>query len=74
MAVLTVIMGAAGRAGAGPLNPLDFASLGTFPTAGGTYDFNTTGPNPTLGTVTGVVFDGIAVFDFNSITMAAVKT
>ena len=36
-----LLLGAAGRAQAGPLNPLDFASLGAFPTAGGSYTINT---------------------------------
>jgi hypothetical protein len=79
VAVLAVLVGAAGRAGAGPLNPLDFASLGAFPTTGGTYYFDTDGPNPTLGvvggpSVTGVVSGGIAVFDFNAITVGAAQT
>ncbi|MBV8129339.1 MAG: hypothetical protein JO114_16965, partial [Planctomycetaceae bacterium] len=41
VAVLAVLVGGAGRAGAGPLNPLDFTSLGAFPTARGDYTFNT---------------------------------
>jgi hypothetical protein len=68
-----LMLGAAGRAEAGPLNPLDFASLGAFPTAGGSYTINTSG-TPTLTepngtTLTGVVFNGIAVFDFDSIVV-----
>ena len=59
----------------GPLNPLDFASLGTFPTTAGTYMINTSGI-PTLtgpgGTsITGVVSNGVAVFDFDSINVAS---
>ena len=74
VAVLAVLVGGAGRAGAGPLNPLDFASLGAFPTAQGYYTFNTSG-TPTLtepgGTnLTGVVSNGIAVFDFDSINIS----
>jgi hypothetical protein len=79
VAALALLIGGAGRAGAGPLNPLDFASLGAFPTAGGTYYFDTDGPNPTLGAIggpplTGVVFNGIAVFDFNAITVSSSQT
>jgi len=79
VAVLAVLVGGAGRAGAGPLNPGDFTPVGPFPTAGGTYTFNTTGPNPTLSgtggtTLTGVVSNGIAVFDFNSITVGSGQT
>ena len=68
-----LVLGAAGRAEAGALNPLDFASLGAFPTATGQYTINTSGiptltePNGT--TLTGVVFNGIAVFDFDSINV-----
>jgi hypothetical protein len=68
-----LLLGAAGRAEAGPLNPLDFASLGAFPTATGQYTINTSGapslaePNGTI--ITGVVFNGIAVFDFDSINV-----
>jgi hypothetical protein len=66
-----LLLGAAGRAQAGALNPLDFASLGAFPTASGQYTINTSG-TPTLTepngtTLTGVVSNGIAVFDFDSI-------
>ncbi len=59
----------------GPLSPLDFTSLGAFPTASGSYTFNTSASGaPTLTgggkTITGIYFDGIAVFDFNSISVA----
>jgi hypothetical protein len=69
-----LLLGAAGRAEAGPLNPLDFASLGAFPNASGPLTINTSG-TPTLTepngtTLTGVVFNGIAVFDFDSIMLA----
>jgi hypothetical protein len=81
VAVLALLVGGAGRAGAGPLNPLDFplSDSGTFPTAAGTYTFDTSGLAPTLsgpgGTVTGVLYSDvpghqIAVFDFNSITVS----
>jgi hypothetical protein len=36
-------LGAAGRVQADPLNPLDFTSLGAFPTAPGGYTINTGG-------------------------------
>ena len=69
-----LLLGAGGRAqAAGPLNPLDFASLGAFPTATGGYTIDTSG-TPTLtepnGTIlTGVVSNGIAVFDFDLINV-----
>jgi hypothetical protein len=74
-----LVFGAAGQAAAGPLNPLDFTSLGAFPSAPGAYTINTTGPNPTLtepdGTaLTGIVSNGIAVFDFNSIAVGSGQT
>ena len=76
VAVLALLVGGAGRAGAGPLNPLDFplSDSGVFPTAAGTYTFDTSGPNPTLSgpggpALTGVVSNGIAVFDFTAITV-----
>lgn len=74
-----VLVSGADRAGAGPLNPLDFTPLGPFPTAAGTYTFNTSGPNPTLSgpsgpALTGVYYNGIAVFDFNAITVGSNQT
>ena len=71
-------LGAAGRAWADPLNPLDFASLGAFPTAPGGYTINT-GGTPTLTgpggtTLTGVVSHGIAVFDFDAINVTSGET
>ena len=52
--------------------------MGPFPTAGGTYTFDTSGPNPTLSGVgpslTGVYYNGIAVFDFNAVTVGANQT
>ena len=68
-----LVLGSTGWASAGPLNPLDFASLGAFPTAMGTYTINTSG-TPTLTepdgtTLTGVISNGIAVFDFDSINV-----
>src|SRR4051812_3790958 len=66
------------RAQAGPLNPLDFTSLGASPFgAVGTYTIDTDGPTLTgpgiVGSVNGVVFapDNIAVFTFDSITIGA---
>ncbi len=64
-------------ADAGPLDPLAFNPIGPFPTAAGTYDFDTsytlsapvlTGPS---GTLTGVFYNGIAVFDFSTITVSS---
>ena len=72
---MTVAVGGPTARG-GPLNPLDFTSLGAFPSAVGTYLINTTG-TPKLtgpgGTVlaTGVVSDGVAVFDFDSISVVS---
>jgi hypothetical protein len=72
--VVGLVLGSAERVQAGPLNPFDFASLGAFPTGASPYTFNT-GGTPTmtddLGNVvaTGVVYNGIAVFDFNSINI-----
>jgi PEP-CTERM motif len=68
-----LLLGAVGRAEAGALNPLDFASLGAWPNAPGPLTINTSG-TPTLTeangtTLTGVVFNGIAVFDFDSIVL-----
>jgi hypothetical protein len=71
-------LGAAGRVRADPLNPLDFTSLGAFPTAPGDYTINTSG-TPTLTgpggtTLTGVVSHGIAVFDFDAIHVTSGET
>ena len=78
VAVLAVLVGGAGRAGAEPLNPGDFplSGSGAFPTAAGTYLFDTryltlTGPGittPVQGTLSAT---GVAVFDFNAITVAS---
>src|SRR5271157_1542789 len=61
-----------------PLDPLDFLSLGAFPTAPGIYTLDTRGTTPTLsgpgGTFTGVVSNGIAVFDFDSIVLGSGQT
>jgi len=61
-----------------PLNPLDFLSLGAFPTAPGMYTIDTRGTTPTLsgpgGTFSGVVSGGVAVFDFDSITIGNGQT
>jgi hypothetical protein len=65
-----LVFGVADWVGAGALDPLDFTSLGAFPTAPGMYTLDTSG-TPTLsgpgGTFTGVVSNGVAVFDFNAI-------
>jgi hypothetical protein len=63
-----LLLGSVGQAQAGPLNPFDFASLGAFPSAPGNYTFDTSdatlsGPG---GSWTGVVYNGIAVFDLPS--------
>ena len=76
VAVLAVLVGGAGRAGAEPLNPLDFASLGAFPTAAGTFTFDTsnltlTGPGITTPIQGSLSTIGVAVFDFNAITAAS---
>ena len=75
VAVLAVLVGGAGRAAA-PLNPLDFASLGAFPTAAGTFTFDTsnltlTGPGITTPIQGSLSTTGVAVFDFNAITVAS---
>ena len=73
---LGLLLGSEARVQAGPLSPLDFTSLGAFPSTAGAYIFDTYG-TPTLtgpggGIIeTGVVYNGIAVFDFNSISVAA---
>ena len=64
---------------AGPLNPFDFQSQGTLAlTAPVTYIVNTIGSDPTLlagGAVYhGVISNGIAVFDFDSVSIAAGAT
>jgi hypothetical protein len=76
LALPVLLLGAAAPAGAAPLNPDDFASLGAFPTASGTYSFDTgtltiTGPaitTPLQGTLSA---SGVAVFDFVSINLSA---
>ena len=64
---------------AGPLDPTQFQSQGTLAlTTPGTYTVITTGPTPLLlaGTTVykGVVSNGIAVFDFSSVSIAAGAT
>ncbi|MGE5757003.1 MAG: hypothetical protein ACM35G_15035 [Planctomycetaceae bacterium] len=72
-----LLFGAAGRAGAGPLDPNAFTSLGAFPGATGTYTVDTSG-TPTLsgpgGTFTGAVSNGVAVFDFDAINVVSGQT
>jgi hypothetical protein len=64
----------------GPLDPAAFTSLGANPfTLAGTYSIDTSGPTPVLtrpdtSTVNGVVSDGIAVFTFDDIAIAAGMT
>lgn len=79
-----LVFGVAGRAGAGPLDPLGFTSLGAFPNAPGTYTYSLiNGTTPTLsgpgGNFTGVVYSDvpghqIAVFDFNSINLGSAQS
>jgi hypothetical protein len=63
---------------ASPLDVSDFASLGAFPSASGTYTFNGGLSSPTLvgpaGTITGVMSGDSAVFTFDSIEVAAGMT
>jgi PEP-CTERM motif len=59
---------------AGPRDPLQFQSLGALAlTAPGTYVVTMAGPNPTLlagpNVYTGVVSNGVAVFDFDSVSI-----
>jgi len=72
-AALAILCLAAGPAPAQILNVTDFDSLGRFPVTPGVYLINTTG-DPTLetpdGTVyPGVVYEGIAIFTFDAITL-----
>lgn len=63
----------AGGVWAGPLNPIQFQSLGTLEAvSAGTYTIDTTHAlwtNPDGSVYVGVVFDGIAVFTFDGITI-----
>ncbi len=76
-AALVLLLGGAGAAAAAPLNPDDYGSLGTLATAAGAYTINTSG-TPTLSgpgvNLSGVVVGGVAVFDFDSITIGAGTT
>ena len=59
---------------AGPLDPNQFASLGTLSLSGGSYTILTNAngvPTLTIGSTvySGVVYNGIAVFDFSSISL-----
>jgi len=69
--VFGLLFAGAVPAGAGALDPTAFAPVGPFPTAAGTYTFDTS--NLTLngpsGALTGVDYNGIAVFDFTTITV-----
>jgi len=69
-----------GRAGAGPLDPNAFTSLGTLNLGPGFYEFTTgAGGAPVLAQLSGVNFNtlytgiysnGVAVFDFSSVTIS----
>ena len=73
-----LVFSTADWAAAGPLDPLDFASLGALSLGTYTYEFN--GTTPTLSSGPGVTFTGvlysdspghqIAVFDFTSINLS----
>ena len=70
--------GPGGGRAAGSLRPL-ISLIGCISQRPGMYTFNTTAPNPTLTepdgtTLTGIVSNGIAVFDFNSITVSSGQT
>ncbi len=74
--LFSFLLGGAEKTLAGPLDPLGFTSLGAFPTAAGTYSVSTAGPTPFIDGPTGqvlngVIYNGIAVFDFNSINLAS---
>lgn len=79
VALAGVLLGSSGEAGAGPLLALDYAPVGTFPTAPGFYTFDTSGAVPTLTNGSGqVIADGtldptgtIAVFAFDSIQITS---
>jgi hypothetical protein len=56
------------------LDPSAFASLGAFPTLAGTYNVDTSTATPTIllpggGSLQGVIYNGLAVFDFDSINI-----
>jgi hypothetical protein len=74
-AMYALWLGVEGEVRAGALSPVEFASLGAFPTLAGTYTLSGSGMNPTLtgpgGTVITGVYStgGIAVFDFDAITV-----
>jgi hypothetical protein len=76
-AALVLLLGGAGTAGAAPLNPDDYSSLGALATAAGAYTINTSG-TPTLSgpgvNLSGVIVGGVAVFDFDSISIGAGST
>ena len=72
----SLLLVAAVPAAAGPLDPTAFAPVGPFPTAAGTYTFNTsnltlTGPGITTPVQGSLSTTGVAVFDFNAITVAS---
>jgi hypothetical protein len=75
LAVALVTMASPLQVSAGILNPLDFASLGAFPTASGGYFVDTSlGQAPTIKlngvtVATGVISGNTAVFDFDSVAI-----
>jgi hypothetical protein len=77
--LLVMSLGQTTPADATLLDPSDFVSCGSFPTATGTYSFNTTGPTPTLtipsgSTISGISVNGIAVFTFDCIDISTGMT
>ena len=76
MAGVALLPSLSRTAEAAPLNPDDFASLGAFPTASGTFFYNTanltiTGPGITTPLQGVLSASGVAVFDFDSINLNA---
>jgi hypothetical protein len=81
LAVLAVLVGGADRAIAGPLNPVDFplSGSGAFPTAAGMFAFDTSnltlsGPGITTPIQGSLSTTGVAVFDFNAVTVGGDQT
>jgi hypothetical protein len=76
MFILVAVAISGGLAMAGPLDPLAFASLGNASLAGGPYTINTLAAGgPTISNTggvlyTGVISNGVAIFDFNSLSVA----
>ncbi|HEV3166539.1 MAG TPA: hypothetical protein VGZ22_21115, partial [Isosphaeraceae bacterium] len=73
LVVAIVVVAWGGCVEAEPLNPDAFASLAAFPTAPGSYEFGTDPNNPIFVgpgvSLSGVIYHGLAVFDFDSVTI-----